>query len=187
MNQEANKKDIAEADKEPAAEQPSVKKKKIIIIVAAAVLLLLLVVAGLFFFGIIGSKNHAPVADAKSKSDGSEGESVDGNDNANSEVQPVYFNLDEFIVNLNKVGGAPSFLKMAITLELESDDSVEKIGQKMPLIRDTFQVYLRELRSDDLQGSAGVFRLRQELLLRLNKLMYPVKISDILFREILIQ
>ncbi|MFQ5467950.1 MAG: flagellar basal body-associated FliL family protein, partial [Kiloniellaceae bacterium] len=48
-------------------------------------------------------------------------------------------------------------------------------------------VYLRELRIQDLQGSAGLQRLREELLLRVATAAYPAQVRDVLFREMLIQ
>ena len=57
----------------------------------------------------------------------------------------------------------------------------------MPRIVDNFQVYLRELRIEDLQGAAGMYRLREELLSRVGKAAQPAEIVDILFKEMLIQ
>ena len=99
----------------------------------------------------------------------------------------VYYDLEEFIVNLNVGGKRPSFLKMTVSLELAGELQIPEVEAKLPRIRDSFQVYLRELRADDLQGSAGIYRLREELLLRINKVIYPVKVHDILFKEILVQ
>ena len=39
-----------------------------------------------------------------------------------------------------------------------------RIEAVMPRIVDNFQIYLRELRLEDLRGSAGIYRLREELL-----------------------
>lgn len=154
------------------------KKKLYIIIGAAAFLIILITTASIFIF----SKKESPQI-AEKKAEGQH----DATKNKGDLDGPIYYNLDEFIVNLNSLGGQASFLKISITLELVGEESVTKVETKLPVIKDTFQVYLRELRADDLQGSAGIFRLRQELLLRLNKLMYPVKINDILFRSILVQ
>ena len=57
----------------------------------------------------------------------------------------------------------------------------------MPRVVDNFQVYLRELRLEDLGGSAGLFRLKEELLFRVNRAVDPVQVTDILFREMLVQ
>ena len=57
----------------------------------------------------------------------------------------------------------------------------------LPRIEDQFQVFTRELRTTDLEGSAGVYRLKEELLKRVNIAIYPAKIDAVLFKEILIQ
>ena len=57
----------------------------------------------------------------------------------------------------------------------------------MPSITDSFQVYLRELRLEDLKGSAGLMRLKEELLVRLNIAAGTTQINDVLFKEMLVQ
>jgi flagellar FliL protein len=52
---------------------------------------------------------------------------------------------------------------------------------------DAFQVYLRELRKSDLEGSAGIYRLKEELQRRVNVAIYPAQVESILFKEILVQ
>ena len=52
---------------------------------------------------------------------------------------------------------------------------------------DMFQTYLREMRPEELRGSAGMYRLREELLARANIAATPAKIIDVLFVEMLIQ
>ena len=101
--------------------------------------------------------------------------------------QIVYYDLEEFLVNLNNPVRQVSFLKMTVTLELPNLASKSSVESKMPRVRDSFQVYLRELRNSDLQGSAGIQRLREELLLRINKVLAPDKVTDILFKEIIVQ
>jgi len=57
----------------------------------------------------------------------------------------------------------------------------------LPRIIDNFQVYLRELRVGDLKGSAGIYRLREELLTRVNSAIAPSKVKGVLFKEMLVQ
>jgi len=90
-------------------------------------------------------------------------------------------------VNLNSNGRKQNFLKIRVSLELESPLDVPKIESVMPRIIDNFQVYLRELRIEDLQGSAGLLRLREELLTRVNSSVKPAKVNDVLFKEMLVQ
>ncbi len=64
---------------------------------------------------------------------------------------------------------------------------IELIEPRMPRVLDAFQVYLRELRPSDLEGSAGLYRLKEELLRRVNLAVYPASVDNILFKEILVQ
>jgi len=57
----------------------------------------------------------------------------------------------------------------------------------LPRVTDIFQTYLRELRPSDLNGSAGLFRLKEELTRRVNAAVAPVKVSAVLFKEIVVQ
>ncbi|KKB96551.1 Flagellar FliL protein [Candidatus Arcanobacter lacustris] len=151
-------------------------KKKILLIIIPVVLIL---IAGIVFF-IMKHKSAAKPADTTI-------EKHDGAAATQAKQVTTYLDMDEFIVNLDKGDNQPNFLKMSVTLQLPGQDAVAAIKDKMPVIRDAFQVYLRELRGDDLNGSAGMFRLREELLFRVNYIVTPNKVDDILFREILVQ
>jgi len=99
----------------------------------------------------------------------------------------VYYELPEMLVNLNSAGKKTNYLKILVSLELENAEAVRDIEAVLPRIIDSFQVYLRELRVEDLRGSAGLYRLREELLLRVNAAVRPVKVNDVLFKEMLVQ
>ena len=99
----------------------------------------------------------------------------------------VFFPLEEVIVNLNTGGRQSTFLKIKISLELADTVDISRIETVMPRIMDNFQVYLRELRIEDLKGAAGMYRLREELLTRVNVAAAPAKINDVLFKEMLVQ
>lgn len=99
----------------------------------------------------------------------------------------VFYDLPEMLVNLNAGGRKPSYLKVQISLEVDDAASIPDIEQKLPRVIDNFQVYLRELRVEDLDGSAGMFRLKEELLRRVNLSVAPAQVNDILFKEMLIQ
>jgi flagellar FliL protein len=99
----------------------------------------------------------------------------------------VYYELPEMLINLNSTGKKSNFLKITVSLELENADAVHEVEAVLPRVIDSFQVYLRELRIDDLRGSAGLYRLREELLLRVNAAVEPVKVKDVLFKEMLVQ
>ena len=91
------------------------------------------------------------------------------------------------VVNLNTSGRRQSVLKIKVALELASQADLVKVQAVVPRVIDNFQTYLRELRVDDLNGSAGLYRLREELLTRVNVAVQPAKVNAILFKEMLIQ
>lgn len=99
----------------------------------------------------------------------------------------LYYDLPDMLVNLNTSGRKQSFLKIRVSLELPDAAAVQQVEAAMPRVIDQFQVYLRELRVEDLQGSAGMYRLREELLIRVSAAVKPAKVSDILFKEMLVQ
>ena len=173
---------------EGAADVGDAKKaaKKKIIVIVAIVLITIAIAAGLFFSGILGGKKEAKKEEqaASEKTDGEktpEGKTVD------PKKKKLYLNIGEFLVNLNVSGKQASFLKMSATLEVIGEDNKKAIEDNLPRIKDTFQVYLRELRAEDLKGSGGVFRLREALLLRVNKVIAPAQVTDILFEELIVQ
>ena len=85
----------------------------------------------------------------------------------------VFYDLPALLVNLNSKSRRPSFLKLEVSLELEDAAHASIIESLQPRIIDNFQVYLRELRIEDLRGSAGIYRLREELLARVNATVSP--------------
>jgi flagellar FliL protein len=101
--------------------------------------------------------------------------------------QTVFYDLPVLLVNLNTNSRRPSFLKITVSLELENADDISRINTLQPRIIDNFQVYLRELRIDDLRGSAGIYRLREELLARVNASIHPAGVKNVLFKEVLVQ
>jgi flagellar FliL protein len=98
----------------------------------------------------------------------------------------VFFDLPEMTVNL-ATEGRTTYLKVRIALEVENRAMIAQIEPYLPRILDAFQIYLRELRPADLEGSAGLFRLKEELLRRINVSVYPAKVEGVLFKEILVQ
>jgi flagellar FliL protein len=157
-------------DKEDGAEAAAVPKKsrKKLIIMAAAVLLL---VGGgatwFFFFRGHGEEMHAEAAAPKA---------------------PIFLDVPEVLVNLiGAPGERVQYLKVKVVLEVKEEKQVESIKPTMPRVSDIFQTYMRELRPADLNGSAGLFRLKEELTRRVNVAVAPSVVNAVLFKEIVIQ
>jgi flagellar FliL protein len=104
-------------------------------------------------------------------------------------VKPaVFVDLPEIMVNLSSTGAERTqYLRIKVVLELPEQKMVELIQPIMPRVIDTFQTYLRELRSSDLDGSAGLYRLKEELTRRVNASISPSRINAVLFKEIVVQ
>jgi flagellar FliL protein len=138
---------------------------KFLIVGGAALLLLIGVGVGAYVF-MFAHKHEAKVEQAG--------------------VKPVIFvDMPEVIVNLsNPSADRSQYLKIKIVLELPEQKMVEQITPVMPRVMDAFQTYLRELRPSDLDGSAGLYRLKEELTRRINASIAPNRINAVLFKEI---
>jgi flagellar FliL protein len=101
--------------------------------------------------------------------------------------QVAFSDVPDILVNIQGNDGTPAYLKLSVSLELDND--LEKTGMTalMPRLVDQFQSYLRELRIDDLKGSQGVLRLKEELLRRVNAAAAPYKVRDVLLKQMIVQ
>lgn len=162
--------DNEQTEEGAAAEGASApKSKRKLIIIAAAVLLLLGAGGGgwFFFFNHHGEEKHAEAPAPK---------------------PPVFVDVPDILVNLAGLPGERvQYLKIKVVLEVKDEPLVEKIKPTMPRLMDIFQTYLRELRATDLAGSAGLFRLKEELTKRVNAVISPGQVNAVLFKEVVVQ
>ncbi|PCI87780.1 MAG: flagellar basal body-associated protein FliL [Hyphomicrobiales bacterium] len=165
--------EVEETEEEDTAPEGGGKKKLAIIIVASVLLLVVGGGAGAYFMGMFDSE--MPMDDMEM-------------------VEPVkekvvyqYYDMPEMLINLQADGGQVRYLKLLISIEYEQGISTSAVIAAKPQIEDLFQTYLRELTPTELQGSMGVFRLREELLKRINLILAPEHINGILFKKIVVQ
>ena len=164
--------EAADADLEEGAEGESKPKRKfslkLMIIAGAAALVVLGGGGTAAYFMFAGSKEPKTVAVA---------------------VKPaVFIDVPEVLVNLATTSGdRAQYLKVKIVLELPDAALTPQVQTAMPRVMDAFQTYLRELRPTDLDGSAGLYRLKEELTRRVNAALSPSRINAVLFKEIVVQ
>jgi flagellar FliL protein len=169
-----------EADDAPAAEEAEGKKKggikgllanKLVLGGLALVLLAGGGGAGWFFF----MKKPAPVDPTVEA--------------RNAQAKSSFVEMKEMMINISgaQPGERQNFIKMKVALEIADAKLAPDIQPLLPRVEDMFQVYLRELRPADLEGSAGTFRLKEELLRRVNMAVHPAKVDAVLFKELLVQ
>lgn len=102
-------------------------------------------------------------------------------------VTAFYYDLPVMIVNLAAVDNRTAYVKLEVALEVPEQRMIEILQPNLPRVLDAFQTYLRELRPSDLEGSAGLFRLKEELQRRVNIAVYPARVDDVLFKNVIVQ
>ena len=101
---------------------------------------------------------------------------------------PVFVEVPDMLVNLSgQPGERVQYLRVKVVLEVKEEKQAEAIKPSMPRVTDIFQTYIRELRAADLSGSAGLFRLKEELTRRVNMATAPTPVAAVLFKEIVVQ
>ncbi len=160
---------MAEDDRtEDGAEGAAPKSKRKLIMIVGAAVLTLIVGSGSWFMFFRGHGEEKPVEVAAKP--------------------PVFMDVPELLVNLaTSPGERTQYLKVKVVLEVKDAPVVAQIQPTMPRVTDLFQTYLRELRPGDLNGSVGLFRLKEELTRRVNAAISPGQVSAVLFKEIVIQ
>lgn len=170
--------------------------KKRLIVLLAIPLVLGGAGAGLWFGGILppllglGATKDAGHGAEEGHDGAAQGHGTpDGRPGAKADARPqaVFMEMPEIIANLNAGPRRSSFIKMRPRLELARAEDEASVRAAMPRLLDLFQTYLREMRPEELRGSAGTYRLREELVARANIAVAPARIVDVLFPEIIVQ
>ena len=162
-------KDEADEGEIPQNAAPAKKKGKLIAIAAAGLL-------------IVGGGGGAAAWTMLGKGDAGAAEE------ASEEAKPgTYIEVPPMTVNLRSGDGKPRYLKLRIVLVTEDAANEDTINEKLPLILDGFQPFLRELRPEDLAGSAAVFRLKEEMLSRASRVAGPGIVTDVLIQDLIQQ
>ncbi len=173
--------DAEKKDGDAAADAPKqgfVKKllgNKLILFGGIGVIALLAIGGGAYFFFFSGSSKPTELAAG-----------------APAPLPPTppnvtFYDVPDILVNIQGADAAPAYLKLSVSLELDGPEEEAGLKALMPRIVDQFQGYLRELRMDDLKGSAGVVRLKEELLRRINASAAPYRVRDVLLKQMLVQ
>jgi flagellar FliL protein len=170
---------MAAADEAPAtAEAPKKKKlsgKKLVLFILLPVLLLGGGGAAAYFLLL----KQDPAAEEQATATEEEP--------AADEPQ-VYVSLETPLqVNLVGTGKKMPYLALDLWLAVKNEEDAKHLEAVMPKVIDQFQVYLRSLRIDDLQGADGVQRMRDELLMRAKAAAKPVEVRDVLIKSMLAQ
>jgi flagellar FliL protein len=157
--------------------------KSPIVIIGIILMLLGVGVGAYFFFSSKEGKNPKAQEAHATKEGSKEPEGA----HSEAEAKVFYFDMPDMLINLVSNNKKGNYLKVSISVEFPNSQTLEKIKTFRPRIVDQYQVFLRSLRLEELRGSAGLERIREELLRRTNLIVAPDKVTNILFREILVQ
>jgi flagellar FliL protein len=162
-----NEQEGGAADGAAALAAPKSKLKYIIAVVGVFALLGIGAATWFLFFSHHDEEKHAEAPPAK---------------------PPAFVEVPDMLVNLASAPGERvQYLKVKVVLEVKEEKNIEAIKPSMPRVTDIFQTYMRELRVSDLNGSAGLFRLKEELTRRVSAAVAPIPVSAVLFKEIVVQ
>lgn len=153
---------------------------KLIVLVVGVVLLVAGGAVAAWFTGLFGKAEEAATAQA-------EADKKPATDPVPPAPQVAFVDLPDILVNLKSNGKRTRFLRLKVALEVGDPRAVEPIKQLTPRILDGFQLYLRALTAEEIEGSQGMVTLKEELLARINHAIAPARVVDVLFKEILVQ
>jgi len=181
-----NQNDIVEGEEDGGEAKPKAGKKKLLIIAGAGAAVLLLGGGGAAYMLMSGGSEaqesadhggaHKSHAKAAAKHGGGEGE----------EGKDAFVDVPPMIVNLRSPDGTARFLKVHIAI-VPGEMTGDEIKTQLPVLLDAYQPFLRELRPEDLAGSAAVFRVKEELLVRATNALGEDSIKDILIQDLVQQ
>ena len=178
-------------DEEPSAvETPAGGKRKGVLLIAAAALLLAGAGgAAAYFAGLFGGAQPAEAASGHGMGDEADHVGAGSDPHAADAAAPTvaFIDMPDLIVNLRSDAPRMRYLKLRVSLEVGGEPAAETVRQLMPRVMDGFQLYLRALSVDEVSGAAGMQRLKEELIARVNLAVQPVQVNDVLLKEMLVQ
>ncbi len=163
---------MADAEVKDAGQE---KKKGLNPVILILIAVIVLMVAGGGFFFLVMSK--------QSKAEAKQEEKVQ-----KEEKKPgIFYQFeDPFIVNLAEVN-AERYLKVNPVFEVDNEDVVEEINQKLPEIKDILITIFSSKTLDDVMPLAGKDRIKQEIMDKVNEVLTKGKIIGVYFSDFVIQ
>lgn len=180
--------EIVEEAAEGATPAASPKKKKKLIIIGAAAGVLLLGGGGGAAMMLSGGSAKAETAvDAGHGAEAEPAEEGESGGHGGGDSKEAFVDVPAMVVNLRSPDGASRFLKIHFMIVPGAKGTVDGLKEKLPLILDAYQPFLRELRPEDLAGSAAVFRIKEEMLIRATDVAGAGSVKDILIQDLVQQ
>jgi len=152
---------------------------KIFMLLIGVMLVLMLGLGG----GLFMMWNKLSALNAQAMSTGGE---KSGQENGSEHPLGPIFSLDTFIVNLADNGGN-RYLRVTMDLELDKVELEAEVEKRLPQVRDSVLMILPTKRFEDINTVEGKTALRDELLAAVNGFLSQGAITNIYFKEFVIQ
>ena len=139
--------------------------KKIIVVVSLVVVALSITALGVFF-GITMSKDK-----------GDKKEDISKKEIYQHDIGEIYSNLSE----------SKKLVKINPTVETTDEKFVETLTNKNYIIRNEINEIIRSKSEDEIKGSDGQKQLQDSILTRLNKVFNTQVITNVYFKDFIVQ
>ncbi|WP_150125465.1 flagellar basal body-associated protein FliL [Sphingomonas sp. LM7] len=179
--------EIVEEGAEGAKPAAPKSKKKLIIIGAAAGVLLLGGGGGAAVMLSGGSAKAETAAEGGHGEEAAPEAEAESGGHGGGDSKEAFVDVPPMVVNLRSPDGASRFLKIHFMIVPGTKGTLDGLKEKLPLILDAYQPFLRELRPEDLAGSAAVFRIKEEMLVRATEVAGTGAVKDILIQDLIQQ
>lgn len=184
-----------EAGGEGHPPQPKKAKSKLALIIVIAVLMVGLIgVGGYLAVSMLGGKKAAkegaeqgaPAAEGEHGGGEAKGGEHGGGESGGEGKMGLFVSLDPFIVNLASDAGK-RYLKVTMQLELARPEMTNEVNNRMPQIKDAIITVLSSKPAEELLTIEGKFRLKEQVLTRVNNLLTSGVVKNVFFVEFVIQ
>lgn len=159
----------------PDAAKPAKHSKRKLMLIGGGAAVLALGGGGLGYAFLGGGSEEA------------HGEAAAGGHGEGEAGTEAFVDVPPMLVNLRSPDGAQHMLKLRFMIVPGANGNAQELKKKLPMILDAYQPFLRELRPEDLAGSAAVFCIKEELLLRANNAAGAGSVKDILIQDLVQQ
>lgn len=163
-------------DAEEAEEEKNkLDRKKILMFLLPALIAIGLVVS---FYSVFSKKNNSPANLSYAVVERPE----NNEDGTKQNKITILYDIPEINVRITDEVGTPQDISLKINLELNNIEDVKIIEGLMPKIIDAVIAHTIELTPDEISGSNGLYWLKEELLYRINLIVYPVVVTNLNFK-----
>lgn len=156
-------------------EKNKLDRKKILMFLLPALIAIGLVVS---FYSVFSKKNNSPANLSYAVVERPE----NNEDGTKQNKITILYDIPEINVRITDEVGTPQDISLKINLELNNIEDVKIIEGLMPKIIDAVIAHTIELTPDEISGSNGLYWLKEELLYRINLIVYPVVVTNLNFK-----